>query len=133
MNMKIMLVDDHEPTRRQVASIISQEKDMEVVAEAASGEESIRKAAQADPDVVVMDILLPGMSGVDATRELVSARPRARLLVLSNYSGNALVQAVFAAGALGYVRKDRAFEELVPAIRAVAAGQTYRGEKLSEP
>lgn len=130
--MKIMLVEDHELTRRQMASLIEREEDMKVVAQAVSGEESLGRDAQHEPDVVVMDVLLPGMSGVDACRKLLGIRPAARVLVLSNYSGNALVQAVLEAGALGYVRKDRAFEELIPAIRAVAAGQQYLGTKITE-
>jgi DNA-binding NarL/FixJ family response regulator len=130
--MKVMLVDDHELTRMQMASLITQEKDMKVVAEASSGEESLGKDMHAEPDVIVMDILLPGITGVDACRKLLHTRPNARVLVLSNYSGKPLLQAVLAAGALGYVRKDRAFEELIPAIRAVAAGKPYIGEKTGD-
>jgi two-component system, NarL family, invasion response regulator UvrY len=128
-----MLVEDHELTRRQMASLLEREKDLEVVAEASSGEESVGKAAEAKPDVIVMDVLLPGMSGVKACRSLVDAHHNVRLLVLSNYAGKTLVEAVLDAGALGYVRKDRAFEELIPAVRAVAAGQRYFGEKILDP
>jgi DNA-binding NarL/FixJ family response regulator len=130
--LKIMLVDDHEPTRRQMASLIEHQPDMSVVAEASSGEDALAKVADPGPDVIVMDILLPGITGVDASRRIMAQRPATRILVLSNYSGQALVQAVLKAGALGYVRKDRAFEELLPAIRSVAAGHQYLGEKITE-
>ena len=130
--INILLVDDHDLTRRQMASLIKHQSDMEVVAEAVNGEESLAKAKKAKADVIVMDILLPGMSGVDASRQIVEALPGSRILILSNHSGAALVQAALDAGALGYVRKDHAFEELIPAIRAVAAGQRFLGEKITE-
>ena len=130
--LKIMFVDDHKATRHQMISLIKEQRDMTVVAEAASGEESLEKAAETKPDVIVMDILLPGISGVDASRRIIRARPASRILALSNYSDKSLVAAVLAAGALGYVRKDRAFEDLLPAIRAVAAGRRYVGESGTE-
>jgi two-component system, NarL family, response regulator LiaR len=131
--IRIMLVEDHEPTRRQMASLIERHEDLLVVAEAASGEDSLAKAVDVRPDVIVMDVLLPGMTGVDASRRIMALWPEARILVLSNYSGQALVQAVQAAGAIGYVRKDHAFEELIPAIRSVAAGNKFLGEKILNP
>lgn len=130
--INILLVEDHDLTRRQMSSLIKHEGDMAVVAEAVNGEESLAKAEEAKPDVIVMDLLLPGISGVDASRQIAEARPSSRILILSNHSGAALVQAALAAGALGYVRKDHAFEELIPAIRAVAAGQKFLGEKITE-
>ena len=130
--MKIMLVEDHDLTRRQMASLIKHEGDMVVVADAVNAEESLATARKSKPDVIVMDILLPGMSGVDASRQIKELLPGARILILSNHSGEALVQAALDAGALGYVRKDHAFEELIPAIRAVAAGRQFLGEKITE-
>ena len=128
----IVLVEDHDLTRRQMASLIKSESDMEVVAEAVNGEESITRTSEHKPDVIVMDILLPGISGVDAARQIMESFPGSRILILSNHSGAALVQVALAAGVLGYVRKNHAFEELVPAIRAVAAGQKFLGAKITE-
>ena len=128
--MKIMLVEDHDLTRRQMTSLIKHEGDMVVVAEAVNGEESLAIARKSKPDVIVMDILMPGISGVDASRQITEALPGTRILILSNHSGEALVQAALDAGVLGYVRKARAFEELIPAIRAVAAGERYFGDAV---
>jgi two-component system, NarL family, response regulator NreC len=130
--INILLVDDHDLTRRQMVSLIKNQSDMEVVAEAINGEESLAKARELTPDIIVMDILLPGINGVDASRQITESFPGARILILSNHSGAALVKAALDAGALGYVRKDNAFEELIPAIRAVAAGQQFLGKKITE-
>lgn len=129
---KIMLVDDHAPTRGQMAALMENQPDMKVIAEAASGEDALARVAAAQPDLIVMDILLPGITGVEAARRILAQWPAIRILVVSNYSGQALVQAVQGAGARGYVRKDRAFEELLPAIRSVVAGRPYLGEKITE-
>lgn len=125
--MKVLLVEDHIPTREQVKSLISQEADLTVIAAVGSGEEAIETARKLLPDVVVMDILLPGMNGIDATRSILKERPRTCVLALSNHAGPTLVQAVMSAGGLGYVSKNRASDELILAIRAVGAGKTYIG------
>jgi DNA-binding NarL/FixJ family response regulator len=123
--MKVLLVEDHAATREEVTSLISREKDLSVVAQVRTAEEAIETAKRLLPDVVVMDIFLPGMNGIEATRCILSERPQTRVLALSNYSGPALVQAILHAGGLGYVRKNRAFEELIPAIRSVGEGRQY--------
>lgn len=126
--MKIMLVDDHVPTREAIKTLITQEQDFSVVAEAGTAEEALDLDRDLKPDVVVMDIMLPGMNGIEATRRILAERPGARILALSNHSGASLIQAVQHAGGLGYVRKNRAFEELIPAIRAVGAGKPFIGD-----
>ena len=128
----ILLVEDHDLTRRQMVSLIRNQSDMEVVAEAVNGEESLARVRESNPSVIVMDILLPGISGVEAARQIMESVPGSRILILSNHSGAALVQAALDVGVLGYVRKDHAFEELIPAIRAVATGQRFLGEKITE-
>ncbi|MBN1672869.1 MAG: response regulator transcription factor [Kiritimatiellae bacterium] len=126
--MQVLLVDDHGASRAEVGSLLRAEAGFEIVGEAATGEESVRKARSLRPCLIVMDIVMPGMSGIEATRIIHAENPQIRILALSNHTGRALVQAVLKAGATGYVRKDRAYEELLPAIRAVTQGNRYVGE-----
>ncbi|OGV71405.1 MAG: hypothetical protein A2340_06935 [Lentisphaerae bacterium RIFOXYB12_FULL_60_10] len=123
--MRILLVDDHKPTRDEIRALIDPQADMSVVAEADTGELAVTLARRERPDIIVMDILLPGINGIDAAREILQELPQIRILALSNHFGESLVQAILDVGGAGYVRKFRAFEELIPALRSVAAGQTY--------
>lgn len=123
--ISILLVEDHSPTRAEMRALIEHQPDMAVVAEAGTGEEALDKALEACPDVVVMDILLPGMNGIEATRHILAKQPGMRVLALSNHFGDSLVQSILSAGGLGYVRKNRALEELIPALQSVAAGKQY--------
>lgn len=128
--MNILLIDDHAKTRKEMTALINAEKDMRVTAEAATGEEGALKALQLKPDLVVMDILLPGINGLEATKTILANNPNMKILALSNHASHILVQAVLGAGAAGYVHKARAFEELVPAIRSVTAGRQYLGQGI---
>ena len=123
--MRILLVEDHHPTRNEIRTLIEQQADMTVVAESATGEDALEKAREVHPDVVVMDILLPGLNGIEAVRRIRVEHSSVRVLALSNHIGESLVRAILDAGGLGYVRKSRAFEELIPALRAVASGEQY--------
>lgn len=125
--MRIMLVEDHKPTRDEIRALIESQTDMTVVAEAENGEDGVAQARATRPDVVVMDILLPGMSGIEATQKILLELPATRILALSNHSGAGVVQAILESGGLGYVRKNRALEELIPALQSVAAGRQYVG------
>jgi len=115
-----------------MAALINAEKDLNVVAQAATGEEGTLKTSELKPDLVLMDILLPGINGIEAIKAIIANNPAAKILALSNHSGHILVQAVLKAGAMGYVRKGCAFEELVPAIRSVAAGKQYLGHGIND-
>lgn len=125
--MRILLVEDHKPTREVMRALLEEQADMQVVGEAPTGEEALDLARDLRPDVVVMDILLPGINGIEATRNILSGRPEVKVLALSNHFGDSLVQAILDAGGLGYVQKSKAFEELIPALRSVAAGKPYIG------
>lgn len=125
--MRILLIDDHKATREEIRALIEREADMRVVAEAGTGEAGVDQALAQHPDIVVMDILLPGMNGIEATRRILAEQPGIRVLALSNHSGESLEQAILDAGGMGYVRKSNAFEELVPALRLVHAGQKCVG------
>ena len=125
MPIRVLLVEDHEATREEMQSLIDGQADLKVIAAVGTGEAGVDEAVKSKPDVVVMDIVLPGITGVAATQCIVAAYPEAKVLALSNYSGQTLVQAVLQAGGKGFVRKERAFEELIPAVRAVASGKQY--------
>lgn len=119
-----MLVDDHDGTRREMAELIQRHEGWRVVAEAASGEECLQVFERATPDLVVMDILLPMINGIEVTRKILARRPDSKVLVLSNYDGKTLQRSIRDAGARGYVSKDQAYEKLIPAILTVLAGGT---------
>jgi len=130
--MDILVIDDHAATREEMVSLIEAQEDLDVVGQAESGEEGVSLARQLHPDVIVMDIVMPGMNGITTTKAVRANDPTARILALSNHTDGNLVKIVLEAGATGYVRKDRAYEELIPAVRAVAEGKQYIGEYVTE-
>lgn len=131
--MRILIVEDHKPTCGEIRVLIEQQPDMTVVGEAPTGETAVGMAREARPDIVVMDILLPGMNGIEATRKILAKEPGIKVLALSNHFGDSLVASILAAGGLGYVMKSRAFEELVPALRSVYAGVKYVSKRSVGP
>jgi DNA-binding NarL/FixJ family response regulator len=131
--IRVLLVDDHWPTRESVARLINDETDMQVVADVATGEDTMVAARLFQPGVAVLDILLPGMTGIEVCRQMAKDMPATKLVALSNHAGTRLVKAFMEAGGTAYVRKDRAFEELVPAIRCALSGATYFGQDVMNP
>jgi DNA-binding NarL/FixJ family response regulator len=123
MNIKVLLVDDHKIMRDGLVSLLNDAKDIDVVAEASGGEEAIQKALEHLPDVVVMDLTLPDIGGMEATKSIVAQNPGIRVLVLSMLLDRNCVLESLESGARGYLAKDCAAEELVAAIRTVFAGQ----------
>jgi DNA-binding NarL/FixJ family response regulator len=122
MKIRVMIVDDHKMFREGLRALISGEPDMEVVGEAADGGEAVALAREIAPDVVIMDMRMPVMNGIDATRNLVEERPETRVLVLSMYPSDQLHQSIAEAGASGYVLKGCDFVELAAAIRCACGG-----------
>ncbi|HTW59197.1 MAG TPA: response regulator transcription factor [Terriglobales bacterium] len=120
----VLLVDDHSLVRRGFRRMLEDESDMEVVGEAGNGEESIKLAKQLHPQVVVMDCALPGMNGLQATREIITDSPDTAVLMLSMHTESTWVRQAIDAGARGYVLKNALDLELGAAIRKVAAGET---------
>jgi DNA-binding NarL/FixJ family response regulator len=120
----VLLVDDHSLVRRGFRRMLEDEADMEVVGEAGDGEESIKLAKRLHPQVVVMDCALPGMNGLDATRQIIEDLPQTAVLMLSMHAENTWVRQAIDAGAKGYVLKNAMDLELSSAIRKVAAGET---------
>lgn len=122
--MKILLVDDHKMMRDGLRAVL-EKAGLEVVGEAATGREAVALAHSLLPDIVVMDISMPDLNGIDATKRLVSERPSIKILALSMHADRRYVIAMFAAGAAGYLLKNSAAEELIQAIRAIARHHKY--------
>ena len=122
---KVLIVDDHTILRMGLASLIGTRKDLEVVGDAESGAVAVKKALQLKPDVVIMDLVMPGMDGVETTRELLSRRPDAKVLILTTFGTSDRIASALRAGALGAIMKNAAFPELVEAIKTTARGGHY--------
>ena len=127
----MLVVEDHPLFRKGVVALLEAVPDFSVAGVAVSGEEAVARAAELRPDVVLMDLQLPGMSGIEATRGIVAADPAVRVLVLSLFEDDDSVFLALRAGARGYVLKDADEEELVGAIRAVARGEAVFGEAVA--
>jgi len=123
--IRLLLVDDHEVVRTGLRSFLESQPGFQVVAEAGSGVEAIEQALRECPDVVVMDITMPGMDGLEATRRLKQTCPQAHVLALTVHEDKQYLFEMMAAGASGYLTKQSAAEDLVAAIRAVAGGNVY--------
>jgi two-component system, NarL family, response regulator NreC len=123
--IRILLADDHETVRNGLRLLLEHQPDMQVVAEAGDGAAAVERSAALHPDVVVMDVTMPGMNGLQATRQLREAAPGIGVVVLSRHQDRAYVQEMLRAGAQAYVLKQSASAELIRAVRAAAAGQQY--------
>ena len=128
--IRIMLVDDHALVREGVSRLLEAQSDMAVVGSFGDGREAVRFAAREEPDVAILDIAMPSVSGIDIARQLRHAAPDTQLLVLSMHSNPEYVRQALLAGALGYVAKESAGVVLVEAVRQVQAGQRYLSESL---
>jgi two-component system response regulator NreC len=125
MTIRVLVVDDHAVVRAGLTRILDAEPDIEAVAEAPNGERAVFEAMEHQPDVVLMDVVMPGRSGIEATRAVLQAVPTTTVLVLSMQDDPRYVREAFEAGASGYVMKEAADDEVVDAVRAVASGQRY--------
>ena len=123
--MRVLLADDHPVVRGGLRGLIDAQSDMEVVGEACDGQDAVRFAIDLRPDVVVMDVSMPGFSGAEATERIRDECPHVRVLALTAHEDRGYLQLLLKAGAAGYALKRVAAEELVRAVRSVAAGKTY--------
>jgi DNA-binding NarL/FixJ family response regulator len=122
--IRVLLADDHAVVRRGLAAMINEQPDLEVVAEAADGAEAIAAADATEPDVALIDLSMPGMGGIEATRRIVATHPGTHVAILTSFAERDNVLAALDAGALGYLLKDAESTELVAGIRLLAAGDS---------
>jgi DNA-binding NarL/FixJ family response regulator len=131
--IQVLLADDHKLVRAGIRSLLERMPEVEVVAEASDGREAIRLVEQHEPQVVLMDLAMPELNGLEATRHLTLAFPKIRVLILSIYADQEHVYQALVAGAAGYLLKGAATDELELAIRSVAQGETYLSPPVSKP
>jgi two-component system, NarL family, response regulator NreC len=134
MNQKIriLLADDHTIVRQGFRLILSSQPDMEIVGEAGNGREAVELAASLTPDVAVMDVAMPELNGIEATRRIAASSPKTRVLALSMHKDSVYVREILRAGARGYLLKDSIDTDLLAAVRAVAKGEGYLSPAVSD-
>jgi len=125
MAIKVLIADDHQIVRQGLRTLLEREPDLEVVAEAENGRSTVRLARESHPEVIIMDVAMPDMNGIEATRQIISEMPKVKVIALSMYADRRFVANMLKAGASGYLLKDCASEELVRAIRVVLTHKTF--------
>jgi DNA-binding NarL/FixJ family response regulator len=128
--IRVLVVDDHELVRKGITRMLNDEKGIEVLAEASTGEQAIVLARQLQPDVVLMDVKMPGIGGIEATRKIVKALPGVQVLALSVYEEEPFPSRLLKAGAAGFLSKGAELDEMLRAIRAVKSGQRYLSAEM---
>jgi len=131
MSIRIILVDDHKITRQGLRLLVEKQKDMQVVAEAQDGRSAVELVDKLEPDLVIMDVTMPDLNGMEATRQILTRSPDVKVIALSMHSDSLFVTEMLKSGASGYLLKDCAFEELVRAIYSVIKGNTYLSPSIS--
>jgi len=125
MAIRILLVDDHQMVRKGMRALLEQQPELQIVGEAQTGLEAVEMANRLQPQIVLMDISLPGLNGIDATRKIIEAVPDVRIIALTAHSVQDMIGGAFNAGVVGYLLKDSAVEELGQAIKTVLEGGVY--------
>ncbi len=131
MGIKVLLVDDHVIIRESLRQLIETQSEFEVIGEAEDGQSAVQLTAELLPDVVIMDIGMPNLNGIEATRQITRNCPTVKVLSLSMYFHRQYITEMMKAGSSGYLSKDCAFDELVRAIRVVVAGQRYLSPQIA--
>ena len=132
MKLRVLLVDDHEMIRAGVRSVLEKHADVEIVGEAGDGRAAVRLAARVKPDVVITDVSMPELNGIEATRQILAENPDVRVIILSMHGEGQHVTEALKAGASGYLLKNSAAEELGLAVGAVARGKVYLSPKVAQ-
>jgi DNA-binding NarL/FixJ family response regulator len=130
--IRVFIADDHSIVRGGIRRILEDQVDLRIVGEAADGQEAMRKILETDPDVILLDISMPGMDGLDVTKQLKAINPKVRILILTMHAEEQYAPRLMRAGAMGYVTKHAAPEELCKAIHAVHAGGRFISPTLAE-
>jgi DNA-binding NarL/FixJ family response regulator len=125
MAIKVLIAEDHQIVRQGLRTLLEKEPDLEVVAEAENGRSTVQLARERHPEVIIMDVAMPDLNGIEATRQIISEMPKVKVIALSMYADRRFVANMLKAGASGYLLKDCASEELVRAIRVVLAHKTF--------
>jgi len=132
MGIRILLADDHTVVRQGLCRALQEEDDMEIVGQASDGHAAVRKAKELLPDVVIMDIDMPTLNGIEATREIHREVPGVRVIALSMHATKPYIKEILRAGSSAYLHKDCEFDELLRAVRTVADGRTYVSPAISD-
>lgn len=132
MTVRVLIADDHQVVRDGLSALLNQPPRFTVVGTASDGRDAVAMARALQPDVIIMDVAMPALNGVDATRQIVAAIPGARVIALSMHADSNYVSGMLQAGALAYVRKESAFEEIAAAIDAVMRDTVYLGEGVAD-
>lgn len=130
--IRIALADDHHIVRKGLQALLSCEPDFQIVAEAANGLGALEIAEGVKPDILILDLMMPEMSGLEVTKQLTQKCPQTAIIILSMHSNEAYIHEALRSGAKGYILKDNSAEELITAIREVSAGRNYLGSSLPE-
>ncbi len=130
-NIQILLVDDHKMLLHSLKEAIDQEAGLSVVAQAENGRKAVKLALKYDPDIIIMDISMPELNGIEAVRQIIKERPQQKILTLSMHADKHYIMGMLRAGVSGYVLKTNAFEELAHAIRQVAEGNFYVSPEIT--
>lgn len=131
MPISVMLVDDHSIVRQGIKSVIAKSKDINVIAEANDGREAVQMANEICPDIVIMDISLPLLNGLDASQQIIKQNKRIKILILSMHENRVFIEKALNSGVKGYILKDSAADEIVQAIREVHSGRFFLSSKIS--
>lgn len=123
--IKVMLVDDHDLVRTGIKRLLEDHPDIKIVGEATSGEQALELVTENDPDVVLMDINMPGIGGLEATRKLLQRKPKLKIIVVTMHEDELFAQRLLKAGAMGYLTKGAKVDEILQALQAVMANQRY--------
>lgn len=132
MTVKVILADDHNITRSGLKALLEREPEIEVIAEAENGRQAVRLAQDLKPDIIVMDISMPDMNGMEATRQVLAGNPEIKIVALSMHSHRRYISGMLKAGATGYLLKSCAFEELTNAIFTIADGKAYLSPSIAD-
>ena len=132
MSIKVLLVDDHEIMREGMSALLRKQPEFEVVGQAADGRKALELVSELQPDVVIMDIGMPNLNGIEATGQILSKNPKIKVMALSTHSEGTIVAKMVKSGASGYMLKESAFEDLVDGINLMLSGKTFLCSKISK-